>query len=64
MKPLDLFNALMEGKTVKVTDKKLKELEEDVNSFLIHQIEQGCVNLFSKDSGEVYYDVDFSDVIS
>jgi hypothetical protein len=64
MTPQETFNALMEGKRVKLTDDAFKEEFESYrkkpdNSFLINSIEQSAVSLYNYNTQEVYYDMDF-----
>jgi hypothetical protein len=64
MTPQETFNALMEGKRVKLTDDAFKEefesyREKPDNSFLINSIEQSAVSLYNYNTQEVYYDMDF-----
>jgi hypothetical protein len=64
MTPQETFNALMEGKRVKLTDNAFKDKfesyrEKPDNSFLINSIEQSAVSLYNYNTQEVYYDMDF-----
>jgi len=71
MTPQETFNALMEGKKVKLTDDAYKGLldefesyqEKPDNIFLINSIEQSCISLFSFNIEDVYYDIDFDCII-
>ena len=67
MLPIEALNALMEGKTVQLTNDAFKGLldefatyhEKPDNSFLINSIEQSCISLFNFNTQEVYYDIGF-----
>jgi len=68
MTPQETFNALMQGKRVKLTDNAKKRGFEpykenpDTNEFWIYQIEASSVNLYNEETEEVYYDYQFEDI--
>ena len=68
MKPTEILNALMSGTEVKVKEDIFNSICEpykdnlSVNCFTVYQIEQGSVNLYNEFTGEVHYDILFSDI--
>lgn len=68
MTPQETFNALMQGKKVKLKDDVFKGGFEpykeypNTNEFWIYQIEASSVNLYSDETEEVYYDYQFVDI--
>lgn len=70
MTPQEIFNALMEGRKVKLTQKRFKELlgqfrpyeKLPLNKFIVYSIEQDCVNLYCEEIDEVLYDFDFREI--
>lgn len=71
MTPQEIFNTLMQGNRVKLTDDAfisfLDEFEsyqeKPDNYFLINSIEESSVSLYNYNTQEVYYDMDFDCVI-
>lgn len=68
MTPQEVFNALMQGKKVKLTQEKFKELLKEyekpiLNEFIIRSIEETCVNLYCEETEEVLYDFYFEQVL-
>ena len=69
MKPQEIFNVLMDGNKVKLTDEKFKQFIEEfneseptpINCFTIRSLEQYCVNLFDAEEN-AYYDFEFEDI--
>lgn len=67
MEAIEILNALMSGKKVKVNEDVFNSLCEDEefkpdNCFTVYQIEHGSVNLYNEVTGEVYYDILFDDI--
>ena len=69
MTPQETFNALMEGKKVKLIDKEFnrinKELEVEAittNVFWVYQIEASVVNLYNEELETVFHDFSFKDI--
>lgn len=71
MKPQEIFNALMQGNRVKLTDDAfigfLDEFEsyqeKPDNYFLINSIEESSVSLYNYNTQDVYYDMDFDCIV-
>lgn len=63
MEPQEVFNAMMEGKTVILTDEAFDKLKlKMINKFQVYQIEQDSCNLINIDTDGIFYDVDFEDL--
>lgn len=64
MEPQEVFSAMMEGKTVILTDDAFDKLKlKIINKFQVYQIEQDSCNLINLHTDEIFYDVNFEDVI-
>ena len=71
MTPQETFNALMQGKRVKLTDDAFKGFLDEFESyqvkpdnyFLINSIEESSVSLHNYNTQEVYYDMDFDCIV-
>ena len=67
MTPQETFNALIQGKKVKLKDDVFKGFLDEFenyqakpdNDFLINSIEESAVSLHNYNTQEVYYDIDF-----
>ncbi len=66
MTPQETFNAMMQSKKVKLTDEQFEELYRDykkeVNIFIVHSVEECCVNLYNEEIDEVIYDFPFEEI--
>ena len=70
MTPQETFNALIQGKKVKLKDDVFKGFLDEFenyqakpdNDFLINSIEESAVSLHNYNTQEVYYDIDFEDL--
>ena len=71
MTPQETFNALMQGKRVKLTEDAFKGFLDEFesyqskpdNDFLINSIEESSVSLHNYNTQEVYYDMNFDFIV-
>lgn len=64
MKPKKILKLLIAQTKVKLTDKRFSQLDADIpNDFIIHQIEEDSVNVYSDVSGDTYHDINFDEVL-
>jgi hypothetical protein len=72
MTPQEIFNALIQGTKVKLTNNKFEELQQEfekygndpqTNIFQVYQIEQSVCNLYNEEDTTVYYEFSFDDII-
>ncbi len=73
MTPHQALDNLLQARKVKLTDEYFKEIQEywkdsecqlKINEFVIHQIEEVCVNLYNVDLEEVIYDIPYSELLN
>mgnify|MGYP003512743251 FL=1 len=73
MTPHQALDNLLQARRVKLTDEYFKEIQEywkdseyqlKINEFVIHQIEEVCVNLYNVDLEEVIYDIPYSELLN
>lgn len=69
MTPQEIFNSLMQGKKVKLTNERFESFLSQYtayktsNEFIIRSIEETCVNLYNEEIDEVFYDFYFEDIL-